>query len=443
MGKAGSVTSVRSERSLSQHRLDGWKAIARHFGRSCRTVQRWHAEFALPIRRLGGDKGTIFAYDDELDAWIRARGREATDERNPPLGLERLNAPLIRDEFAPRKDNLNRSLIPDSAQAHSAELVALANKMWETLSYSNLSTIARLFREAMDFDPGNAAAFTGLSFALVAQGFWGLVRAPDAYASAKAALQRALEIDPELPDTKCVAAWLKMVSERDWHGARVVFDEALKHKPPTSRAMVGRAILYIAEGCLPEASRLLQESAQQYPLSSSMTTWYCWNEYLAGDYANALDQIEQFRASGRHGPVVAAIEALAYIQLEEPNAQIERIEALALDYRHHDIVRGALGYAYAMTGQQQKAREILDAMKSPSKRDDRREPYAAALVLIGLNEKQEAVKRLEQSYMEGSHWSLGFPYDPILSSLRNDPHYQLFMSKVSYPEPEFSASRPR
>jgi tetratricopeptide (TPR) repeat protein len=209
MGKADSVTSVRSERPISQHRLDGWKAIARHFGRSCRTVQRWHAEFDLPIRRLGGDKGTIFAYDDELDAWIRARGREATDERNPPLGLERLNAPLIRDEFAPRKDSLNRSLIPDSAQAHSAELVALANKMWETLSYSNLSTIARLFREAMDFDPGNAAAFTGLSFALVAQGFWGLVRAPDAYASAKAALQRALEIDPELPDTKCVAAWLK------------------------------------------------------------------------------------------------------------------------------------------------------------------------------------------------------------------------------------------
>ncbi len=437
------MTSVRSERSLSQHRLDGWKAIARHFGRSCRTVQRWHAEFALPIRRLGGDKGTIFAYDDELDAWMRARGREATEEEQGSTGLERLYPPLIRDGFVPNNDNLNHSLIPDSAKSHSAELVALANKMWETLSYSNLSTIARLFREAMDFDPGNAAAFTGLSFALVAQGFWGLVRAPDAYTSAKAALLRALEIDPRLPDTKCAAAWLKMVLERDWRGARIGFDEALKHKPPTSRAMVGRAVLYIAEGCLPEASRLLQESAQQHPLSSSMTTWYCWNEYLAGEYANALDQIEQFRASGRHGPIMAAIEALAYIQLEEPSAQIERIEALALDYRHHDIVRGALGYAYAMTGQHQKARKILDAMKSPNKRNDSREPYAAALVLIGLDEKQEAVKRLEQSYKEGSNWSVGFRYDPILTSLRNDPHFQLFMSKVSYPEPELSVSRPR
>jgi uncharacterized protein HemY len=137
---------------------------------------------------------------------------------------------------------------------------------------------------------------------------------------------------------------------------------------------------------------------------------------------------------------MAAIEALAYIQLEAPDAQIERIEALATDYRHHDIVRGALGYAYAMAGQSQKAREILNAMAHPSKRSDSREPYASALVLIGLNEKQEAVKRLEQSYQEGSHWSLGFPHDPILASLRDDPHYQLFLSKFSYPVPETTGS---
>jgi hypothetical protein len=148
-------------------------------------------------------------------------------------------------------------------------------------------------------------------------------------------------------------------------------------------------------------------------------------------------------ASNRHGPVVAAIEALAYIQPEEPGAQIERIEALATDYQHHDIVQGALGFAYGIAGQGQRASQILDVMTHPGKRNDSREPYAVALVLIGLNETQEAVKRLEQSYREGSLWSLGFPYDPILASLRNNPHYQLFLSKVSYPEPEFSGSRQR
>ena len=364
---------------------------------------------------------------------MRARGREVTEEKQNSSGLERLNVPLIRDEFVQHGDILNHSLISDSAKAQSAELVTLSYSMWTTLSHTNIRVIARLFREAMDFDPGNAEAFAGLSFALIAEGLWGIVRPSDAYSSAKAALRRAMEIDPELQEAKCAAAWLNMISERDWEGARSGFDEALTHKPATSRVLVGRAVLHIAGGCHQEASILLMKAAQQYPLSSSMTTWDCWNEYLAGNYANALDQIEQYRASGRHGPVVAAIEALAYIQLEEPAAQIERIEALATDYRHHDIVRGALGYAYGISGQSQKAREVLDAMTHLGKRNDSREPYAAALVLIGLNESQEAVKRLEQSYREGSLWSLGFPCDPILAPLRNDPHYKLFLSKISYP----------
>jgi hypothetical protein len=68
-------------------------------------------------------------------------------------------------------------------------------------------------------------------------------------------------------------------------------------------------------------------------------------------------------------------------------------------------------------------------------------PYAIALVLIGLNQTQEAVKRLEQSYHEGSLWSLGFQSDPILAPLRNDPHFRQFLSKVSYPAPENDDSR--
>jgi len=32
--------------------------------------------------------------------------------------------------------------------------------------------------------------------------------------------------------------------------------------------------------------------------------------------------------------------------------------------------------------------------------------------------------------------------DPTLKSLRNDPHYQIFINKVSYPDPEVYHSLP-
>jgi len=54
---------------------------------------------------------------------------------------------------------------------------------------------------------------------------------------------------------------------------------------------------------------------------------------------------------------------------------------------------------------------------------------------MGLNEKHDAVQWLEQSYRNGSLWSLGFPCDPILKSLRDEPSYRMFLSTIGYPVP--------
>jgi hypothetical protein len=54
-------------------------------------------------------------------------------------------------------------------------------------------------------------------------------------------------------------------------------------------------------------------------------------------------------------------------------------------------------------------------------------------VLIGLNRHEEAAKRLEQSYGEGSIWSLGFRSDPVLATLRDDLIFQELMERIDYP----------
>ncbi len=52
-------------------KLDGWKAIADYLGRDERTALRWHKERGMPVHHVPGGKGsTVFAFDDELDAWL-------------------------------------------------------------------------------------------------------------------------------------------------------------------------------------------------------------------------------------------------------------------------------------------------------------------------------------------------------------------------------------
>jgi tetratricopeptide (TPR) repeat protein len=50
-------------------RLDSWKEIAAFFGRDERTVNRWEKDQGLPVHRLPGTKGRVYAYADELTAW--------------------------------------------------------------------------------------------------------------------------------------------------------------------------------------------------------------------------------------------------------------------------------------------------------------------------------------------------------------------------------------
>ena len=53
-----------------QERLDSWKEIAAYLRRGPRTVQRWEQELGLPVHRLShGQRGQVFAYKPELDAW--------------------------------------------------------------------------------------------------------------------------------------------------------------------------------------------------------------------------------------------------------------------------------------------------------------------------------------------------------------------------------------
>jgi tetratricopeptide (TPR) repeat protein len=55
----------------SRSRLDSWKEIAAFFSRDERTVNRWEKELGLPVHRLPGRaKGPVYAYTDELAAWM-------------------------------------------------------------------------------------------------------------------------------------------------------------------------------------------------------------------------------------------------------------------------------------------------------------------------------------------------------------------------------------
>lgn len=57
--------------------LDSWKEISEHLKRDIRTCQRYERELGLPVHRLDSSpKARVFAFKDEIDAWLARKGDE-------------------------------------------------------------------------------------------------------------------------------------------------------------------------------------------------------------------------------------------------------------------------------------------------------------------------------------------------------------------------------
>jgi Tol biopolymer transport system component len=66
-------------------RLDSWKKIAVYLKRDITTVQRWEKREGMPVHRHVHDKmGSVYAFQSELDAWMRGRSdRVGATEPDP------------------------------------------------------------------------------------------------------------------------------------------------------------------------------------------------------------------------------------------------------------------------------------------------------------------------------------------------------------------------
>ena len=392
---------------MPKSRLDSWKSIAEYLERSPRTVQRWHAFHGLPIHHFGGQKGSVFAYAEDIDRWLIGLAEET------------------------RIADVDACDASEARKTRSQELTSSAQEMWETRSEGNLSTIAGLYRNAIDLNPANGAAFTGLANSMISAALQGVMDGSLAYPCAAEALRRAAQLESrQTVDAQCAAAWLNMVYERKWRLARANFEEVLGRQPRNGFALAGLALLQIAEGDPSAGCKWAWEAWKQNTLVCALGSLVCWSIYLSGDFDQALELVAQVRSSGASGALLAAIEALALIQTGDVGPDQKRIEALAMEFPQSQILQGTLGYAYGVWGQMDKAWAIyrnLEQMKAQKKRNN---AYGLALVLLGLGRGQDAVEWLEAAYAEGALWSLGFRSDPLLGTLGGDPRYEMLLRKI-------------
>ncbi len=368
-------------------------------------MQRWHDCNGLPVHHFGGPRGSVFAYEEEIDQWLEGLAKETETVQ------VRADEHLI------------------SSKRSSCELTVAADGMWETRSERNIQIIADLYRKAIEMDSSNTSALVGLANAMVFCVLNDMMDGAMAYPSAIEALRRVRQLDPEHLDAKCPAAWLDLLFNRNWHQARAGFEESTR-KRPSSFAFAGLAATNIAEGKMPEALECSWAAWRLSPLVCSLGGLLCWIAYLGGDFHRVLDMVAQIRSGGGDLGLVTTVEALVLVQDGCVTENLSRLEKATIEFPQNHTLQGALGYAYGVAGEKDKAGMIRAKLAHYSKTNMKSNGYALAILSLGLDDTEVAISWLETAFVEGTLWSLGIRSDPFLRSLRGNLRFEQLVGKI-------------
>lgn len=206
---------------VAQVRLNGWKQIAAHLGRSSSTVRRWAAEAGLPIYRphsgISRKGAAVYALLHELDAWLVRYG-STVDAASPAPAANGTVAKSPENDIAAPRPPLLPHTTEISAQAQ--RLYLQGAYLWQKRTVVALTEAESRLRAAIDMAPDFAAAHAELAIVYNLMADYEVLPVQTGYRLAGISARRALDLNPRL------ARAYTVLGDNTFYGDRR-FDEAL------------------------------------------------------------------------------------------------------------------------------------------------------------------------------------------------------------------------
>lgn len=298
---------------------------------------------------------------------------------------------------------------------------------WAKYSHKGIKQAIDCFHEAIEIDPGYALAYAGL-----ADCYYRLsntyLKPLQVMPRARAAAMRALEIDDTLPEAHAALGLVKMFHEWDWPGAEQAFMRAVELNQNCSIAHSRLGLYFNLLGRTDEAVAQLHVAMNLDPLSSTISQGLALAYLQMGEYDRAVE--ETLGGLDLDSNCLPANYLLGWVHVQkgevaEAVAIFERL--VALD--DCQMFLAAVGFAYGVNGQREKARKILVQLQKQSE-ERYISQYSRAVIHAGLGDKDHAFESLELAYEERSDmmaWlKVGFEWD----SLRSDPRFANLQQRV-------------
>ncbi len=296
-------------------------------------------------------------------------------------------------------------------------------------SDENLKKAITLFEEAIALDPNFAPAHSGLSDAYLWAGYnEGFLTASEARPKAKAAAEKAIQLDDQSAEGHASLATFKLFYEYDWAGSEREYRRAFALNPNYAFAHdqfgLGLAFQGRFEEAIAEGRRAveLDPLSPQVPLDLSIAL--AWQ----GQYQAAKEQAR--RAADLDPTFFFPPWENGWIDLQAGKVkdaipQFQKAKAM----ESPAFVSAWLAYAYGVSGDRARALAELEELKKSSLRGSVT-AFNMALVSLGSGDHARAVSYLEQAYASDTQWLGWLKNDRIFNPLRSEPRFVALMKKL-------------
>jgi adenylate cyclase len=306
----------------------------------------------------------------------------------------------------------------------------LGRQAWNHQTEKGFYEALEHFNRAREIEPNFALAWAG-----IADTYWSAadttISPNEARAKAKAAAQRAVELDDSLAEAHCALAAVLYTVEFQWLESEKEFQRAIQLKPNYAIAHWQYGWLLMIVGRIDQSRDEFQRATELDPLSPFMTLDLNIPYVLKKDYDKAIAQCH--KALELDPNFYLPHFVLGWIEIKRGNYSnaIEEYR-VAQSKETQPIITAYLGFAYAKSGQKEKALEMLNELNQLAGRRFVT-PFCQALVYLGLREDNEAIDWLEKAYDERSFWLGWLKVEPMYDPLRSNPRFQALYKKMNLP----------
>src|SRR5438105_3452126 len=378
--------------------------------------------------RQTGD--TLNIQVDLVDATTGAQlwGREYERKVSDVLSVKQAIAREVTEKLRLRLSGEDEQRLAkrDMTNAEAYQFYLRGRYFWNKRTAESIDKAIQEFQQAIDHDPNYALGYVGLADCYLAREIYAVGSSNEHLAKARAAADRALEVNDSLSEAHTSSA---MVYLSQWRlrEAGEEFKRAISLNPNNPIAHQWFGAYFQCSGRSDDALRELKRAQELDPLSPIITVGVALEYLSKHDSNSAIEQCQRVieldpRIHGAHHNL-----GFAYLQqhrYEEAIAELQK--AVELSGRL-SLNLASLGYCYALAGKRAEALAIIRELEERYARGQAT-GLQLATVYAGLGDKDHAFAWLEKDFQQQTSGVLSVVWWIRFEDIRADADSRHFIA---------------